>query len=95
MKTATVNGEDGVASLNVPTYSGDHYAAYLLIETSVDADTLVNVDLTKKAAPMYLRLGHTSQTTLNPVHLYPKNVATSAIPSSSNGASNSTAPPNA
>lgn len=23
---------------------------------------------------MYLRLGHTSQTTLNPVHLYPKNV---------------------
>lgn len=74
LKTATVNGEDGVASVEVPTYAGNRYAAYLLIETSVDADTLLNVDLTKKASPMYLRLGHTSQTTLNPVHLYPKNV---------------------
>lgn len=75
LKTATVNGEDGVANVNVPTYSDNAYAAYLLVESSVDHDTLLNVDLTQKAAPIYLRLpAKVDQAVLNPVHLYPKNI---------------------
>lgn len=72
LKTASVNGEDGVASLDVPKFANDQNAAYLLIETSVDHDTLLNVDLTKKATPIYLRLGTNRDS--NVVHLYPKNV---------------------
>ncbi|WP_125711195.1 pilin N-terminal domain-containing protein [Lacticaseibacillus porcinae] len=72
LKTGTVNGEDGVVSLDVPNISADQNAAYLLIETSVDADILLNVDLTKKAAPIYLRLG--TKDRMDVIHLYPKNV---------------------
>lgn len=75
LKTANVNGEDGVATAQVATYSGHDYAAYLLVETSVDHDVLLNVDLTQKAAPIYLRLpAKVDQAVLNPVHLYPKNI---------------------
>lgn len=72
LKTGTVDGEDGVVSLDVPNISADQNAAYLLIETSVDADILLNVDLTKKAAPIYLRLG--TKDRMDVIHLYPKNV---------------------
>lgn len=73
--TATVGGEDGIASFTVPTYHAGQYAAYLLVETGVTPQTAINIDLTKKAAPLYLQLpARVNGTVLDTVHLYPKNV---------------------
>ncbi|WP_125702569.1 pilin N-terminal domain-containing protein [Lacticaseibacillus daqingensis] len=78
VRTAAVAGEDGVASVALPRKVEGRYAAYLIIETAVDHDVLLNVDLEKKSSPMMVVLPvmHPVQTTqsLREIHLYPKNV---------------------
>lgn len=67
--------EDGYASFTVPKQVGGRWAAYLIIETKVDADKLLNVDLDKKAVPILLVFPTVeNETELDEVHIYPKNV---------------------
>ena len=75
-KTATVGAEDGIVKFTLPTRSGDSYAAYLIIETSVDSGTELNVDLTRKAAPLMVVLPQRNSANeyLNTIHIYSKNI---------------------
>ncbi|WP_203623919.1 MULTISPECIES: pilin N-terminal domain-containing protein [unclassified Lacticaseibacillus] len=77
-ETSTVAGkaEDGIARFTVPTKVGDQYAAYLIIETGVGAESLVNVDLSRKAAPLMVVLPQRNSANeyLSTIHIYSKNI---------------------
>ncbi|WP_461213447.1 pilin N-terminal domain-containing protein [Lacticaseibacillus sp. GG6-2] len=75
VKTQTVGTEDGVGQLQVPTRHDGDYAAYLIVEVSVDPQAELNVDLTKKASPILINLPvSVNDQQLDQLHIYPKNV---------------------
>lgn len=70
--------EDGVGSIEVPLKNSDGtYASYLIVETALDEESAVNVDLEKKASSILLTMPAVHPTTneiLTEINLYPKNV---------------------
>lgn len=70
-------GEDGIGRISVPKMKDGNAAAYLIVEEELDPDKQLNVDLEKTSNPLLIILpviDPTSQTELNTIHLYPKNV---------------------
>ncbi|MFD1431615.1 pilin N-terminal domain-containing protein [Lacticaseibacillus yichunensis] len=71
--------ENGIARFDLPTYTSDgQMAAYLLLETHVDKDTLLNVDMYKRALPIVVitPFANPSDQTklLDTIHVYSKNI---------------------
>lgn len=66
---------DGIASITVNRYANGGDAAYLFIESRVDEDTLQNIDIEAKSAPLMIPLPvSVDGEELTDIHLYPKNV---------------------
>lgn len=66
--------KEGIARIQLPSQKGK---AYLFIETKLNENKQLNVDLDKKAAPLMVLLPQyhpINQEVLKEIHLYPKNV---------------------
>lgn len=70
-------GEDGIGRVTLPKKQGGLDAVYLIVETELDENREINVDLEKQAMPILLMLpvlDPVSEEALQEIHLYPKNV---------------------
>ncbi|MFD1484413.1 pilin N-terminal domain-containing protein [Lacticaseibacillus baoqingensis] len=75
LTTQTVAQEAGVATVTVPTKVAGQNAKYLIVETGVDAEVALNVDVTKLAGPIYVSLPLVvGGEALEDIHVYPKNI---------------------
>ncbi|WP_179394091.1 pilin N-terminal domain-containing protein [Lacticaseibacillus absianus] len=76
--TRTVDNEDGIARGTVPSRIDGKSAAYLILETEIDPDKLLNIDINMHSSPMMIALPvahpRNEGEMLTDIHLYPKNV---------------------